>query len=151
MYPILLSLKERAILVIGAGTVATRKVRELITAGGQPVVVAPTASPLIQEWAAAGLIHWQARPFQVKDLRGIQLIFLCTADQEVQEQVLQAKLPEQWLNDTTQQAHSDFFNMGTLREPDFLLAISTLGKDPSKAKALRQALQVWLEENESLF
>ena len=48
---------------------------------------------------------------------------------------------------TSEQELSDFHNMAVAKGKECLLAISTRGQNPSKAKTIKKLLEDWLEEN----
>src|SRR5690242_10033220 len=70
-YPIFLDLKDRPVLVVGAGRVALRKTRGLLEAGARVTVVAP-------EWEEefeSLTLRLIRRRFRASDLAGAMLVF----------------------------------------------------------------------------
>jgi uroporphyrin-III C-methyltransferase / precorrin-2 dehydrogenase / sirohydrochlorin ferrochelatase len=67
-YPATLRLEGRRVLVVGGGTVATRRIPALIDAGAVVDVVALEASQKISDEAAAGRVRWYQRRFQPRDV-----------------------------------------------------------------------------------
>jgi uroporphyrin-III C-methyltransferase/precorrin-2 dehydrogenase/sirohydrochlorin ferrochelatase len=67
-YPTTLRLEGRRVLVVGAGTVATRRIPALIDAGAVVDVVAPDASDGVRSAASAGRIRWRQRRFRGRDV-----------------------------------------------------------------------------------
>jgi uroporphyrin-III C-methyltransferase/precorrin-2 dehydrogenase/sirohydrochlorin ferrochelatase len=67
-YPATLRLEGRRVLVVGAGTVATRRIPALIDVGAVIDVVALDARPEIRDAAAAGRVRWRQRRFQPRDV-----------------------------------------------------------------------------------
>jgi precorrin-2 dehydrogenase/sirohydrochlorin ferrochelatase len=53
-YPLFLDLTGQKVVVIGAGKVATRKVRTLLAAGAAVTVISPEATPAIQRLGCSG-------------------------------------------------------------------------------------------------
>ena len=53
-YPVVLELRDRAVLVVGGGTVAERKVDGLLRVGARPTVVSPALSARLHTWAREG-------------------------------------------------------------------------------------------------
>ena len=145
MYPILINLSRLDVLVIGGGKIATRKIKGLVEEGGRPVVVAVKATEELLDLAQTGKIILQERPFQAGDTKGFQLIFICTDNEAVNQQILQETTPQQLVNDTTKQSRSNFFNMAFVKEGDVGLAITTGGKSPEKTKKLKRAVQAFLK------
>ena len=78
-YPIFLDLSGKTCLVVGEGHEIAGKVRGLVDAGASVRYVNPRAEAAIEALAAAGLISWQRREFEERDLDGC---FLAIADCE---------------------------------------------------------------------
>ena len=82
-YPLHLELAGKRVLVVGAGTVAERRIRGLLTADADIVVVAPSATEAIRTWSEAGLIVWRQRDFDYSDVIGAWLVHAATDCSEV--------------------------------------------------------------------
>jgi len=131
---------KRAVLA-GGGRVATRKATALREAGMELVVIAPDLSPLLAGWASAGELIWHQRSWQADDTSGAALVIAATSSREVNHQVaLEARSRNIPVN------VSDRSDEGTCRFPALLhrgsleLAVSTEGRSPAAAAAIRDAL-----------
>lgn len=82
-----LDLRDRRVLVVGAGTVAQRRLPRLLAAGADVVVVAPWATPAVEGMAATGELRWQRREYRASDLDGAWYALACTASPAVNEAV----------------------------------------------------------------
>src|SRR5689334_21507462 len=78
-----LALAGRRVVVVGAGTVAQRRLPRLVTAGAHIEVVAPHATPAVQAMADNGEIVWHRRPYQDGDLAGAWYVVSCASDSAV--------------------------------------------------------------------
>ncbi|HEY0639761.1 MAG TPA: bifunctional precorrin-2 dehydrogenase/sirohydrochlorin ferrochelatase, partial [Pseudonocardiaceae bacterium] len=78
-----LDLGGRRVLVVGAGTVAQRRLPRLLAAGADVLVVAPWATPAVEGMAAAGELRWERRPYRAGDLDGAWYALACTDSPEV--------------------------------------------------------------------
>lgn len=141
MYPVMINLDQLAVLVIGGGKIATRKVRGLLEAGGHVTVIAPTSTADIQQWQQEHQLTLKSRPFMPGDTEGFDLIFICTDQTEVNAAVHQEIKETQWVNDATCHEKSRFYNMGVIREKNYLVATSAYGKNPCLAKRLCQFIK----------
>jgi cobalt-precorrin 5A hydrolase/precorrin-3B C17-methyltransferase len=147
VYPITLhNLHQRLSVVIGGGPVAERKVAGLLAAGAQVRLIAPQATPQLIAWAQAGRLHWLARPYQPGDLTGAFLVFAATNQRAVNQQVAQdAAASGALCNVADAPQEGDFHLPAVLRTEDLTIAVSTSGRDPRRAKAVRDQIAAGLQ------
>ena len=140
-YPLFMDLRDRPVLIVGGGPVAERKVESVIEAGAAVTLVAPKLTSELQRLAASGSIEVRQREFKDADLEGALLVISATDDPATQEQVAIAararKIP---VNTVDQPRLCDFIVPAIVRKGDVILAISTSGKSPALAAALRAKL-----------
>ena len=143
LFPIFLKLEGRRCLVVGAGTVAEQKILGLIEAEGNVQVVAPQATDLVREWTDSGVIDWQPRTFDVKDLEGKFLVIVATSARELNESIFREAQQRQILcNVVDDPPHCDFYYPSVVRRGDLQIAISTAGRSPALAQRLRRELEL---------
>jgi precorrin-2 dehydrogenase/sirohydrochlorin ferrochelatase len=58
MYTVTLNIRNKKALVVGGGTVATRKIRHLLKEGANVTVISPEATDEIKKWEEKGEVHW---------------------------------------------------------------------------------------------
>jgi uroporphyrin-III C-methyltransferase/precorrin-2 dehydrogenase/sirohydrochlorin ferrochelatase len=87
LYPLALKLRDRRVLVVGGGTVATRRVPALLAAGAQVEIVAPALTPALQGHVDAGRVTWSARRFEPADVDGAWLVQVAVDDPAAAAQV----------------------------------------------------------------
>ena len=80
LYPLALRLDGRRVLVVGGGTVATRRVPALLAAGAVVEVVAPELTPALRAYADAGRLTWSQRRFTPTDVDGAWLVQVAVDD-----------------------------------------------------------------------
>jgi len=155
MFPIFLKLEGRRCLVVGAGKVAEGKIRGLLDAGASVEVVAPFAVPQIQQWFGQGVLSWQQRVFEPRDLDHASIVIAATPSHEVNTQVFEeAQLRNVLCNSVDDPENCDFYYPAVVQRGDLQIAISTNGRSPALAQRLRQELEqqfgpeyeTWLEE-----
>jgi siroheme synthase-like protein len=140
-YPLFIEMQDRPVLIVGGGLVAERKVESLIEAGAAVTLVAPELTPQLQRLATSGSIEVRQREFKDADLDGALLVISATDDPATQERVAAAararSIP---VNTVDQPRLCDFIVPAIVRRGDVVLAISTSGKSPALAAALRAKL-----------
>src|ERR1700683_3857547 len=85
MDPYLLGLRltGRRVVIVGGGSVASRRIPALLAAGAQVHLVSPRAAAAIEDLAAAGRITWTARAYAEGDCQKAWLVCASTADPAV--------------------------------------------------------------------
>ncbi|MFZ5861498.1 MAG: precorrin-2 dehydrogenase/sirohydrochlorin ferrochelatase family protein [Nitrospirota bacterium] len=140
-YPAMLNLEDRAVVVIGGGVIATRKVAELLASGARVTVISPTVSPRVARWAREGRLRLRRRAYRSGDLKGSRLAVAATSDPGEQTRIAQeAQTTLTWVNVVDQPEHCDFVAPAVVRRGDLTIAVSTGGHNPALARWLKQEL-----------
>lgn len=140
-YPIILNLTDKHVAIVGGGQVAHRKIRKLIAAGVRPTVISPVLSSKIDQTK----IKWIQDNYQRKYVVDMDVIITCTDNPNVNRQVKKEATHFQLVNDTSNKADSDFYNLATISADDMFISISTMGKSPSAAKQMKNEIKRWLK------
>ncbi len=82
-----LLLSGRRVLVVGGGTVATRRIPALLAARAEVLLVAPVITPALRALADAGRLHWRRGRFEPSDLDGAWLVQVAVDDPSAAAQV----------------------------------------------------------------
>ncbi|ASO19368.1 uroporphyrin-III C-methyltransferase/precorrin-2 dehydrogenase/sirohydrochlorin ferrochelatase [Actinoalloteichus hoggarensis] len=82
-----LLLTGRRVVVVGAGTVAQRRLPRLVGSGAIVEVIAPQATPAVEAMADAGEITWTRRPYRGGDLGEAWFAVACTSEPSVNAEV----------------------------------------------------------------
>src|SRR5680860_308129 len=83
MYPILLKLKNKKILVVGGGKIAERKVIRLLKAEANVLLVSPEITDSLQKFVDEKIIVHNKRKFIKEDLKNAFLVIAATNDKKV--------------------------------------------------------------------
>jgi uroporphyrin-III C-methyltransferase/precorrin-2 dehydrogenase/sirohydrochlorin ferrochelatase len=139
-YPLFVDLTGRHVVVVGAGSVAARRLSGLMDAGADVTVVAPQVDPAIADLA----VDIVQREFAVEDLEGAWLVLACTDDAEVNAAVAaQAAARQIWCIRADDAGRSDAWRPAASQIDDVTVAVSA-GGDPTRAAALRAAIDAEL-------
>jgi siroheme synthase-like protein len=140
-YPIFLELRGKPVLVVGAGQVGLRKTRGLLEAGALVTVVAPDVDPQFESLP----VRIQQRAFDLADIGGHVLVFAATNRRDVNAGIaVEAKRRGIPANIADAPEDCDFIVPARMSLPDAQIAISTEGRDPRLAAALRRRLEACL-------
>ena len=141
-YPVHLDIKDRNCLVVGGGTVGTRKANTLLEYGARVTVVSPKPSQQLTKLAAEGAIKLSRRAYQSADLEGAFLVIGATDDESLNQQISSdAALTNTLCNIADRPEVCNFILPSIIQRGDLVITISTSGKSPALAKKLRQKLE----------
>lgn len=144
-YPLFLDLTDQPVVVIGAGTVANRKVRTLLAAKARVTIVSPEARATIRRLVNSKRVRWVRRPYRRGDLRNATLVIAATNDPDVNKSVCaEAKRRRALVNCVAPPSAGNFIVPSLVGRGGISVAISTGGSSPAFAKRLRRDLERFL-------
>jgi len=143
--PLFAQLKDRAVLVVGGGAVAERRVTLLREAGAAVTVVAPALSPRLTELAAAGLIHHVPEPYTGQPLEPYWLVVAATDDGAVNAAVAAAATAaKRFVNVVDDHALCTFVMPAIVDRSPVTIAIGSSGLSPVLARWIKGVVETVL-------
>jgi uroporphyrin-III C-methyltransferase/precorrin-2 dehydrogenase/sirohydrochlorin ferrochelatase len=140
--PVCLRLQDAPVVLIGGGTVATRKARLLLRAGANLTVVAPEISTELEQQIADHGGVWQQSRYRETDLHGKKLVVAATPDSVTNEQVYRDATALSLPVNVVDAPHLCSFIFPSIVDRDpLLIAISSSGKSPVLARILRRKIE----------
>ncbi len=146
IYPAMLTNMTHALaVVVGGGPVGERKVQALLAAGARVRLVSPEATPQLQSWAEAGHIEWLRRPYQAGDVAGARLVFAATNQRAVNARIAQEAQAYGLLCNVADRPEEGNFHVPAVhRQAGLVVAVSSTGESPTRAKQVRDNIAAWL-------
>jgi uroporphyrin-III C-methyltransferase/precorrin-2 dehydrogenase/sirohydrochlorin ferrochelatase len=142
VFPVMLSLRGRRVLVVGGGEVALRKVDGVLAEGALPRVIAPEIVPGIEDLERRGAIELRRRCWRPGDAAGFALVFAATDDREVNARVFaEAREAGIWVNVADDPELCTFHLPARVQRGAMQLAIGSHGGAPFVVRRLRQMLE----------
>jgi uroporphyrin-III C-methyltransferase/precorrin-2 dehydrogenase/sirohydrochlorin ferrochelatase len=141
-FPLFFNLQGQRVLVVGAGSVALRKVQLLERAHAAIAVVAPEVAPELSQLAAAGTIEVRTREFSAEDLEGARLVIVATSRRAVNRWI--ASLCEARgipVNVVDDRKASRVIVPAIIDRDPVIVAVSSAGTSPVLARRLRERLE----------
>ena len=141
-FPLFFNLQGQRVLVVGAGSVALRKVQLLERAHAAIAVVAPKVAPELSQLAAAGTIEVRIREFTAEDLEGARLVIVATSRRAVNRWI--ASLCEARgipVNVVDDRKASRVIVPAIIDRDPVIVAVSSAGSSPVLARRLRERLE----------
>ncbi|KIV65618.1 Siroheme synthase [Bacillus mycoides] len=137
MYPLMFNLDKKIVVIVGGGKIAYRKASGLKNTGAFVTVISPE---ICEEMKELPYITWKQKTFSNDDIKDAHLIYASTNQHDVNIMVKQASHDFQWVNVVSDGTESSFHTPGVIRNDEYIVTISTSGKDPSFTKRLKQEL-----------
>ena len=148
LYPLFADLSRRAVLVVGGGAVAERKIAALLEAQAEVTVNAPELTPLLQGWVRQGRIAHRSDPFQDSWLERVWVVVAATSDRELNARVAsQGELRRIFVNVVDDAALCSFHVPAVIDRAPLTIAISSGGDAPMLARLLRERLETLLDHS----
>jgi uroporphyrin-III C-methyltransferase/precorrin-2 dehydrogenase/sirohydrochlorin ferrochelatase len=139
-YPLGLRLEGRAVLVVGGGGVAARRIPALLAAGADVSLVSPQARPGLEGLAGAGRIRWVRRGFRSSDVDGAWLVLAATADRTVNQAVSAAAEERRIFCVRADDADAATAWTPAVTRHERLTVAVLAGGDPRRSAGLRDAI-----------
>jgi len=137
-YPVFLDLKDRPVLVVGAGKVALRKTRGLLECGARVTVVAPEWETEFEDLP----VRLVRRRFRASDLTNISLVFAATDDRLTNHRIgIAAKGKGLFANIADFAEECGFVVPARVNRGEIQIAVSTGGENPRLSAELRRKLE----------
>jgi precorrin-2 dehydrogenase / sirohydrochlorin ferrochelatase len=138
-----LRLSGRRCVVVGGGDVGQEKVEGLLACEGDVMLIAPDATPALQELAREGSIAWAQRPYGgAEDLEGAFLAVAASDDTDVNIAVYEdGERRAMLVNVVDVPPLCNFILPAILRSGPLAIAISTAGASPALAKRMKREIE----------
>lgn len=141
LFPILVSLAGKKVVVIGGGAIAERKIRTVLDCGAFVTVISPELTEGLSNLASDHKFIYLKRAYRKGDLTGANLAFAAVDDKEVSREIASEAMQRNvLLNVVDQPDHCSFIMPAVVRRGLLTLAVSTSGASPAWARNIRNRL-----------
>lgn len=148
LFPLFTDLSERAVVVVGGGEVAWRKVQLLAKSHAVITVVSPQLTPALQQWVEQGKIQWQARPYQTADIETVWLVIAASDDMALNARIARDAEQRRIFANVVDDAELSSCQVPAIvdRAP-ITVAISSAGAAPMVARRIRARIESSLDHS----
>jgi precorrin-2 dehydrogenase/sirohydrochlorin ferrochelatase len=151
-YPVNLDIQNKACLVVGGGSVGTRKVKTLVKCGAGVTVVSPDMSFELKSMGDHKKIKLKNRVYETKDLQGMFLVIGATGNETVNRKISEdAGRLNMLCNIADVPDACNFILPAFVEQGDLVISVSTSGKSPAFAKKLKTDLEKTFGEEYAIF
>jgi precorrin-2 dehydrogenase/sirohydrochlorin ferrochelatase len=141
LFPLLMSLEGKKVVVIGGGPIAERKIRAILDCGAFVTVIAPELTEGLNDLASDHKFIYMKREYRIGDLTGASIAFAAVDDFDVSEEIAAEALKRNvLLNVVDQPDHCSFIVPAVVRRGLLTLAVSTGGASPAWARNIKNRL-----------
>ncbi len=144
MFPILINLTGRLVVVVGLGSVGTRRAVAAMRAGAVLRVIEPHPTRSVCELGPVATLV--PEPYAPEHLEGACLVFACGPSDVNARVVADCRSRGILVNSASDPESADFIVPSVMRRGTLTIAVSTAGAAPSLARRIRQRLQAEFDE-----
>ena len=148
-FPLYVDLSDKNIVVVGGGTIATRRVKALLLFTRNITVIAPKMTADLWELGKLGKIQIQPRPVKKSDFSMAYMVLAVTNNSELNEEIYRTCKEEGiYVNVADDKSKCDFYFPGIYMKDEVVIGITASGLDHSRAKKVRLAIQEAMEASD---
>ena len=147
-FPMFVDISEMKIIVVGGGTIATRRIKTLLQFASGITVISPDVTDSLKLLESEGQIHHIRREYQAGDIHDADMVLAATDDKALNQSIAQeCRTWEQesgrriLLSVASDRALCDFYFPSVVRQDDLVVGINSGGKDPGKVKRVREKIE----------
>lgn len=147
-FPMFIDLKEKKILMVGAGAVGSRRIETLLLFEASVTVVEPSPSERIRQLAREGEIELVVSAYGEyrKKISRFFMVLAATGDDKTDRLVAKdGRLMNAVVNMAGDKESSDFYFPGIARAGDLTAGVIANGKDHRLAKKAAREVETFLE------
>lgn len=146
-FPMFVNLEGKKVVVVGGGTIASRKVEKLLPFGADIKVIAPTITPYIQALAEEGRVELFKRKVKLTDLKDAFMVIVAVDDLKLQEKIYQYCIRRGiHCNAVDSPDFCTFLFPALIVRGDLVVGISTSGKAPALSAGVREFIESRIPE-----
>ncbi len=148
-FPMFVDLTDKKVVVAGAGTIAKRRIRTLVKFTDELVVVAPEVNQELKQMQQEGKLTILKKHFEREDIYDAALVIAATNDNKVNQEIYTAcKCLGIPVNVCADKTRCDFYFPGIAENDDFVVGISTSGREQKRTRDISGKIQELLAQEE---
>ncbi|PEI93724.1 precorrin-2 dehydrogenase [Bacillus pseudomycoides] len=146
MYPLTVRIRNKRVVVIGGGRVASYKIAPLLKEGANIVVVSRDLDKSLMKLVKSKKIRWFQKDYEKSDLEDAFLVVAATSDAILNEHIAQDASLNQLVNVITNPESGNVHFPATMHRGKLNVAVSTGGASPKLAKKIRDDIAMKYDE-----
>ncbi|WP_435975701.1 NAD(P)-binding protein [Staphylococcus aureus] len=139
--PLMIDLTNKNVVIVGGGTVASRRAQTLSQYVEHMTVISPTITEKLRNMVDKGVVIWKGKEFEPSDIVDAYLVIAATNEPRVNEAVKKA-LPEHALfNNVGDASNGNVVFPSALHRDKLTISVSTDGASPKLTKSIMAELE----------
>ncbi|HEX7419808.1 MAG TPA: bifunctional precorrin-2 dehydrogenase/sirohydrochlorin ferrochelatase [Thermoanaerobaculia bacterium] len=140
-YPIYIDIEDRAVVIVGGGTVCARKAETMMRYGARVTIISPEITDEIAAWEREGALAVRRKMYAEADVEGASIVIASTDDQCVNARVARDCRRRRIPVNVVDVTHlCEFIVPAIIEKGSIQIAVSTGGKSPVIARTLKEDL-----------
>lgn len=141
-FPMFVDLSGKRVYVVGAGTIAKRRIRSLCGFCSNLTVIAPEVNPELNELEQNGRIHILRKKFENSDIGDAQIVIAATNDHKINDDIFSFCRERGILvNVCSDKNKCDFYFPGLAQSDEVVVGVTANGKNHKKAKTMVEKIR----------
>ena len=148
-FPMFVDISHKKVVVVGAGTIAKRRIRTLVDFTECLTVIAPEVNPELLELQAQGKIRILKKQYQREDIYDADLVIAATNDHQTNEDIYSVcKCMGITVNVCSDKTKCDFYFPGIVQNGNVVVGVTASGSDHKEARKTVEKIRSIFPEEE---
>ena len=136
-FPMFVDISDKKVIVVGAGTIAKRRIRTLMEFTDHLEVIAPEVNKELLDLQEEGRITIRKKKYEREDIFDAAMVIAATNDSKINNDIYSAcKCLGILVNVCSDKNKCDFYFPGIAQKENVVLAVTASGKDHKLARRL---------------
>lgn len=146
-FPMFVDLSEKKVYVVGAGTIAKRRIRSFVEFTNHLTVIAPEVNPELNKMEQSGQITILRKKYESRDIYDADMVIAAANDHKINEDIYRVCQERGILvNVCSDKKKCDFYFPGLVKRDNVVVGINASGSDQKKAKTLTEKIGEMIKE-----
>ena len=146
-FPMFVDLSDKKVVVLGAGTIAKRRIRSMIEFTDHLVVIAPEVNPELRQLEEEGKLMILRKPYDPEDICDAALVIAATNDKKINQEIYDdcqsMGIP---VNVYKDKSRCDFYFPGLITQGSLVVGVNSNGREKKQSKEAVEKIRRLLEE-----
>lgn len=144
-FPMFFDISEKKVVVVGAGTIAKRRIRTLIEFTNCLTVIAPEVNKELLDLQAEGRLTILKKKYQREDIYDADLVIAATNDHQINEDIYSVcKCMGITVNVCSDKNKCDFYFPGIVKQDNLVVGITASGNNHKAARETTESIRALL-------